>query len=190
MRTTVYLRIMQCFSDIFKSFPHTRGGDPNVETMTRCDMCFSPHTWGWPLEKSFPARPFPHTRGGDPWDFQYFSTFPHTRGGWSQIPERKWPNAVNTWTFMVMERNSYYRTCKCNRSHCSIQAAQRRIQNWDCMHYSYSDYTDLYYCYDSMRSGSDAHISSQWPMTEVTGLCKRAQILGMLARVHWLPYAP
>ena len=57
---------MQCFSDIFKSFPHTRGGDPNVETMTRCDMCFSPHTWGWPLEKSFPARPFPHTRGGDP----------------------------------------------------------------------------------------------------------------------------
>ena len=66
MRTTVYLRIMQCFSDIFKSFPHTRGGDPNVETMTRCDMCFSPHTWGWPLEKSFPARPFPHTRGGDP----------------------------------------------------------------------------------------------------------------------------
>lgn len=81
MRTTVYLRIMQCFSDIFKSFPHTRGGDPNVETMTRCNMCFSPHTWGWPLEKSFPARPFPHTRGGDPWDFQYFSTFPHTRGG-------------------------------------------------------------------------------------------------------------
>ena len=81
MRTTVYLRIMQCFSDIFKSFPHTRGGDPNVETMTRCDMCFSPHTWGWPLEKSFRARPFPHTRGGDPWDFQYFSTFPHTRGG-------------------------------------------------------------------------------------------------------------
>ena len=57
---------MQCFSDIFKSFPHTRGGDPNVETMTWCDMCFSPHTWGWPLEKSFPARPFPHTRGGDP----------------------------------------------------------------------------------------------------------------------------
>lgn len=172
MRTTVYLRIMQCFSDIFKSFPHTRGGDPNVETMTRCDMCFSPHTWGWSLGLSI-----------------FFDISPHT-WGWSQIPERKWPNAVNTWTFMVMERNSYYRTCKCNRSHCSIQAAQRRIQNWDCMHYSYSDYTDLYYCYDSMRSGSDAHISSQWPMTEVTGLCKRAQILGMLARVHWLPYAP
>lgn len=36
-------------------------------------------------------------------------------------------NAVNTWTFMVMERNRYYRTCKCNSSHCSVQTAQRRI---------------------------------------------------------------
>ena len=155
MRTTVYLRIMQCFSDIFKSFPHTRGGDPLHFRRQTEHFSLSPHTWGW-----------------------------------SQIPERKWPNAVNTWTFMVMERNRHYRSCKCHSPYCSIQTAQRRIQNWDCMHYSYSDYTDLYYCYDSMRSGSDAHISSQWPMTEVTGLCKRAQILGMLARVHWLPYAP
>ena len=29
------------------------------------------------------------------------------------------------------------------------------------MHYSYRNYTDLYYCYDSMRSGSDAHISNE-----------------------------
>lgn len=62
---------------------------------------------------------------------------------------------------MVMERNRYYRTCKCNSSHCSVQIAQRRIQNWDCMHYFYRNYTDWYYCYDSMRSGSDAHISNR-----------------------------
>ena len=31
MRTTVYLRIMQCFSDIFKSFPHIRGDDPKFQ---------------------------------------------------------------------------------------------------------------------------------------------------------------
>lgn len=29
------------------------------------------------------------------------------------------------------------------------------------MHYFYRNYTDWYYCYDSMRSGSDAHISNR-----------------------------
>ena len=96
-----------------------------------------------------------------------FKPFPHTRGViLSHIFSTKFqkgsdPNAGNTWTFMVMERNRYYRTCKCNCSHCSVQTAQRRIQNWDCMHYFYRNYTDWYYCYDSMRSGSDAHISNR-----------------------------
>lgn len=29
------------------------------------------------------------------------------------------------------------------------------------MHYFYRNYTDWYYCYDSMLSGSDAHISNR-----------------------------
>ena len=96
-----------------------------------------------------------------------FKPFPHTRGViLSHIFSTRFQkgsdhNAVNTWTFMVMERNRYYRTCKCHSSYCSVQTAQRRIQNWDCMHYSYRNYTDWYYCYDSMLSGSDAHISNR-----------------------------
>ena len=96
-----------------------------------------------------------------------FKPFPHTRGViLSHIFSTRFQkgsdhNAVNTWTFMVMERNRYYRTCKCHSSYCSVQTAQRRIQNWDYMHYSYSDYTDLHYRYDSMHSGSDAHISNR-----------------------------
>ena len=47
MRTTVYLRIMQCFSDIFKSFPHTRGGDPKFQKGSDPMQLIHELSWLW-----------------------------------------------------------------------------------------------------------------------------------------------
>ena len=47
MRTTVYLRIMQCFSDIFKSFPHTRGGAPKFQKGSDPMQLIHELSWLW-----------------------------------------------------------------------------------------------------------------------------------------------
>ena len=90
--TNVYLAsghtsFLAALAESAKSFPHTRGGGPNVWTDQGLATKFSPHAWGWTvlnLDEFAPEEVFPTRVGVDrtPWSriSQVCSFSPHAWG--------------------------------------------------------------------------------------------------------------
>ena len=95
---------------VLRSFPHTRGGGPEIPNLPESRLAFSPHAWGWTVKLStkndfdsvFPTRvgvdrlqalvarlpgSFPHTRGGGPYGREILrrvSMFSPHAWGWTE----------------------------------------------------------------------------------------------------------